>query len=766
MAAAGAVQAIEASSPDWVWPIRIGDYDRSGALSSIEREALTHELAHAPAGERSARAVLETLHGVERLVAPLDDALAAIDGSAGYEHRVKLMVLTQCALLGSAFWAWDKATWCKLLGTTQQAFYAAHLPRPSCGGERHILIALAYLLRCFTDIPALGEVQRVGLAEKIFGRQRVAGALQRVQAVSAGWGYRPRSSALLSLLAELFLIDQRPELESLSAQCIESARTRWRDSNSRSSLYFQLARVLVALGVLASEPKGRERIDRGLARDARIAGIAPDWVVMVERWEATSTLIAHTRAHLRDALLKAGRWLHATHPEVTQADQWTRELAAEYVAAVSRMRVGDYVFKTSGIAHVLGKPATARSKDFFLSAMRCFFADGQEWEWIARRFDPFRAFATPRSIKVLIGPSPRTIADELWAKLLWAGLNLSIADLPSHGSAPTSHQSASGATLRNGGFYPLQMLQALSLVWLFAGLRSHEIVRLRVGCARTAPSLPTSPEAAACWLLDVPVHKTGTAMTKPIDPIVGEAIAAWEAVRPHQPPCIDPKTGESAQFLFSYRARALPTDYLNQGLIPMLCRKAGIPRADARGSISSHRARSTIASQLYNARTPMTLFELQAWLGHRSPASTQHYVAFTPTRLARAYSEAHYFQRNLRMMHVLIDQQAIKSGDTEQAWRYYDLGHGLCSYEFFDQCPHRMACARCDFYVPKESSRAELIAAKAGMIRMLEEIPLTDDEKAAVDGDAHAVERLLNRLATTPTPDSPADASSKKADRG
>jgi hypothetical protein len=77
-----------------------------------------------------------------------------------------------------------------------------------------------------------------------------------------------------------------------------------------------------------------------------------------------------------------------------------------------------------------------------------------------------------------------------------------------------------------------------------------------------------------------------------------------------------------------------------------------------------------------------------------------------------------------------------------------------------------MACARRDFYVPKQSSRAELIAAKAGMIRMLEEIPLTDDEKAAVDGDVHAVERLLNRLATTPTPDSPAEGSSKKADRG
>jgi integrase len=384
--------------------------------------------------------------------------------------------------------------------------------------------------------------------------------------------------------------------------------------------------------------------------------------------------------------------------------------------------------------------------------MRRFFADLQDWEWIPRRFNPFRVFATPRSIKALIGPSPRTIADDLWAKLLWAGLNLAVADLPTHGGVSKTQRTASGATYCNGGYYPLEMLQALSLVWLFAGLRSDEIVRLRVGCARQEPPVPSSPESTRCWLLDIPVHKTGTAMTKPIDTVVGEAIIAWEKVRPPQPRADDIKTAESVDFLFSYRARRLPHAYLNQRLIPILCRKAGIPRADARGNISSHRARSTIASQLFNAKDPMTLFELQAWLGHRSPVTTQHYVAFTPTRLASAYTEAHYFQRNLRMMDVLIDQEVIRNGAIDEPWRYYDLGHGLCSYEFFDQCPHRMACARCDFYVPKQSSRADLLTSKAGMTHMLQEIPLTDDERAAVDGDVAAIDRLLKRLETAPTP--------------
>ena len=118
--------------------------------------------------------------------------------------------------------------------------------------------------------------------------------------------------------------------------------------------------------------------------------------------------------------------------------------------------------------------------------------------------------------------------------------------------------------------------------------------------------------------------------------------------------------------------------YLDSSIIPMLCRKAGIPTNDVRGRITSHRARSTIASQLFNAKEPMTLFELQEWLGHSSPAATQHYAKITPTKLAKSYADAGYFGRNLRAIEVLIDQEAVKSGEP---WKFYDLGHGYCSYD-------------------------------------------------------------------------------------
>ncbi|ONH52499.1 hypothetical protein CcI49_33785 [Frankia sp. CcI49] len=71
------------------------------------------------------------------------------------------------------------------------------------------------------------------------------------------------------------------------------------------------------------------------------------------------------------------------------------------------------------------------------------------------------------------------------------------------------------------------------------------------------------------------------------------------------------------------------------------------------------------------------------------------------------------------------------------------------------QRPYRMACARCDFYTRKDSSKAQLIEAKTGLQRMLASIPLTDDKRAAVDDDHAALGRLLERLADVATPAGP-----------
>ena len=66
-----------------------------------------------------------------------------------------------------------------------------------------------------------------------------------------------------------------------------------------------------------------------------------------------------------------------------------------------------------------------------------------------------------------------------------------------------------------------------------------------------------------------------------------------------------------------------------------------------------------------------------------------------------------------------------------------------------------MACARCDFYTPKDSAKAQLLEAKANLQKMTAAIPLTQDEQAAVEDGQAAIDHLLRKLADTPTPAGP-----------
>ena len=129
----------------------------------------------------------------------------------------------------------------------------------------------------------------------------------------------------------------------------------------------------------------------------------------------------------------------------------------------------------------------------------------------------------------------------------------------------------------------------------------------------------------------------------------------------------------------------------------------------------------------------------------------------TPTRLTGSVQRAGYFQRNLRTVEVLVDQNAVRNGTAAsgEPWRFYDLGHGLCTYDFFDQCPHRMACAKCGFYVPKQSARAQALEAKANLARMLQEIPLLEEERAAVEDGVEAMTKLADGLRDVATPRRP-----------
>ncbi len=686
-----------------------------------------------------------------RLVEPLDTARATLHHRDEVRYRRAALhavglVLEHCAVDGRPWWTWSSDEWVGLLGQSAEAFCAGQ-SFPTETTVRPFVVGLAYQLAGFEHFEQLGTFNRLHLAKLVFGEDAVEASITEVAATLDTWGYRIPGLArhrLRGVVAQALLVNRSPLLCDLDTEAFIRLRAHPATNDYQLPVLYALQRAVAALGHCEAPVRA------GYNAVPVIEGADPTWTAWVERWHATSTLTPKVRAIVRTIMAKAGRWLAAIQPEITEPSQWTRATCAAWVAAVDRMSVGDYVQRRDGLGAREGKPISPRTKAHILMATRTFFRDCQEWEWIARRFDPTRALAVPRSVGALITTDPRVIADDLWAKLLWAGLNLEAVDLPGN-SADT--------------YYPMELIRAVTLTWLFAGLRSDEITRLRLGCIRWQhDGHPIRPDASdvlaqdVICLLAVPVHKTGTAFTKPVDPLLGQAIEAWQRLRPSQPKTLDRKSAEEVDVLFCVRGQPVARSYLNRTIIPALCQKAGVPPNDVRGKITSHRARSTIASQLYNAKEPMTLFELQAWLGHRSPASTQHYAKISPATLSKAYNDAGYFARNLRTIEVLVDRDAVITGraGNGQPWQHYDLGHGYCSYSFFEQCPHRMACARCDFYVPKASSRAQLLEGVENLQRMLVTVPLTDDERVAVDDGHTALAALVDRLHDVPSPAGPA----------
>ena len=739
---------------EWCWPVDLDSYDRDPSLSRAEQDAL-HVVIHSyDAGNhhipKQCRAVLQ------RLLCPISDVLELTGASELDKKAAVNILLRRMHRNQTSIWAWELDQWYELLCSSSEEFKLRNRRRT---GSRMLLMVLSFFLGGCCDFFPLGQIHFIPLAMRIFGQDQINLAIERMSEDLLRWGYSPIRVQvdLPHPLCYLLLLNRSPRLEDLCAEVLIKAYRRDCPTKFKQGIVV-ISRMLASLGIISEPLSPIPRKGQSCLNETSLEGVAEEWLAWCRRWLAASTLSPRARKACYYQLLKTGRWLMQMHPQVTSPASWTRELAAEYVAAVvNTMKVGQWVGgKASSHAHA-GKPLSARAKDRHLYALRVFFRDCQELNWIPRRFDPRRALATPQSVLALIAPDPQIISDDIWAKLLWSGLNLTDEDLHRimYQTGSTPHQGLP--------CYPLEMVRAIVVVWLFAGLRSDEIRRLRLGCIRwqREDTIVDGTEEvlskdAVCWLA-VPVNKTGTQFTKAVDRVVGEAIEHWEQVRPPQPAAVDRKTHELVHYLFAYRGRQIGEAYLNHSLIPLLCSKGGIPLQDARGNITSHRARSTIASQLYNAKEPLTLFELQEWLGHQWISSTQSYAKLKPTKVAKSYEKAGYFRRNIRMIEVLIDQETIKSGAAAagEPWRFYDLGHGYCLYEFFEQCPHRMACAKCSFYCPKGSTQAQLLEGKANLLRMLQEIPLTEEERAAVEDGVAAIEKLCQQLADVPTPAGP-----------
>jgi hypothetical protein len=406
-----------------------------------------------------------------------------------------------------AIWGWTEEEWIEVVECRRY------------DGNR--IIAAAFLLRggfaALSRFPKGRQVYSC-LVCRVFGFKAVTETERQVKAGLRDLGYRARTLRIMPLtLAQLLLIVRSPRLEDIT----ESALLQLQEQNGTVALeqcVIAMSRLLISKGIIENPIRrlGLRPVLMVEAPEVILANVPVEWARLARYWHDTSTLTPNCWLRHYYRILTVGRWMQATHPQITSPAEWTRSMAAEAVAMFLQQKSGEWTHRRAEEVRNSGRPMAVNTRIQSLYTLRRFFSDLQQWDIIPRRFDPYNAFRVPRSVQALVERNPRVLADDVWAKLIWAGLNLSAADLSVQGGG--SH------------YYPLPLVRALSVVWLFSGLHWEEIRRLRLGCIRWQQDVP----GERVCLLSVPVNKTNTAFTKPVDTIVGETIENWKRSVPHK----------------------------------------------------------------------------------------------------------------------------------------------------------------------------------------------------------------------------------------
>ena len=389
-------------------------YDRTHQLSADElhhMQVLASRFVEGGKGwHKAARPALQ------RLLCPLEDTLDHVGAVNAIKRKYTVRTTVICLLIRAmvrhkqSFWAFSADIWLELLGVDYYAYVRVH---GVTANARQQLIAVAYLLCGFDKLDCLGRLAYPALARKIFGMEVFDAVSEEVSQYLVSWGYTRKGNvvALCCALAKAMLAQRSARLCDLHGDTLDRLFREADAKITRRGLTI-LSYALVRLELI-QKPLGRdgaaqrkESITHRRAQD----GVPAVWRQWCERWFATTPLQPSSRMSVIYRLFNAGRWLAQSGYGCEPAD-WSREVAAHYVAAVDRSTVGEWSNGGAVRPSRMGQPLKPASKESTLTAVRQFFRDCQEWGWIPIRFNPFQALATPRAIRCLIGPDPRVIED-------------------------------------------------------------------------------------------------------------------------------------------------------------------------------------------------------------------------------------------------------------------------------------------------------------------------------------------------------------------
>jgi len=171
--------------------------------------------------------------------------------------------------------------------------------------------------------------------------------------------------------------------------------------------------------------------------------------------------------------------------------------------------------------------------------------------------------------------------------------------------------------------------RAAILVARWSGARRGEIIRLPTDC------LDSYPDGTA--RLRIPVGKTSRERMVPLHDEAADALRAVLAIRATgtERTLPDERTGDAVRFVFIRFGKLMGGRHLFETPLQRCCQVAGLVDADGRGTITAHRFRHTMGTQL--AERGARLQTIMGVLGHESAAMAMVYARVSDPEILRDY---------------------------------------------------------------------------------------------------------------------------------
>jgi integrase len=371
---------------------------------------------------------------------------------------------------------------------------------------------------------------------------------------------------------------ERPDVDALYGSVDEY---RKRLKQRKISLH-QLQVVLYHRGQVSREP--HRLVDRTKQRVFVVH--QPRMQEVLARYLATRRLTDQpsTVDKLDLSIRQFAVWIEQSYPDIETFAEVTREHVLEY-AHMLDTRLG---VDTK-------QPLASSSKCQSLTKLAQFFREVSYWGWVDV---PPRPLLLPGELPKRPLRIPRYIPKPELERLMGA---IRMLDCPYQ--------------------------QASLLIARWSGARRGEIRRLEVDCLDSYPD--GTPR------LRIPAGKTYQERVVPVHEEAAAAIRTLQARNRGERGLTDRKTGVITRYLFMYRGRLLSEHYLFESALAKACQTAGLVTSDGKPTITSHRFRHTVGTQL--AQRGARLRTIQKILGHESAAMSLAYLGISEEDVRQDY---------------------------------------------------------------------------------------------------------------------------------